>query len=207
MSLPDADIKDLLMDDDPPSGIGSGWPAKIAPAAADERPPKMKEVSETIGQRIDDIATGRAAGEYPAMDKLIGPEANRPHWPDGICTPECPNRRHHATEERVGPPIVDVHPSVPERVYGLERDIAHIRHEFKEHRNESVRASGTYSSKEEVAELRYELRNSVQALANGIEKTNKRMDRRVILVVIQAAALLVTSAYGLILSYKHFIEG
>jgi hypothetical protein len=95
--------------------------------------------------------------------------------------------------------IDDVYPSVPERLYRIEGDVERVQQEFRDHREESIRAVAGYATKEHLTDLEKVFRESLQAI-------NKRMDRRTAFVVLQTVALIISAAYGLILSYKHFIS-
>lgn len=95
--------------------------------------------------------------------------------------------------------IDDVIPAVRERVSGLERDVESINREFRDHREESIRQGAHFATKEGVDNLKQEVTTELNAI-------NRRLDKRVAYIVTQSAALVITMAYGLILSYKHFIQ-
>lgn len=96
-------------------------------------------------------------------------------------------------------PGVDVYPSIPERLFGVEKDVETVQREFREHREESIRHGERYATKDQVTELKEDM---TKALAD----VNRHLDRRIAWNILQTAGLIVSIAYGLILSYKHFIQ-
>jgi hypothetical protein len=191
------DIDDLFLDDFAPVATAAApfideVELQRIQTAPSERPPMLKRTSEQIGETLKEIQEGTASGEHPALDRLIGPEARHPNWPGDHCPPNC----KHRTER---PFITDVFPSLPERVYGLESDMRHLRSEVKEHREDGIRASGDYVSRDKFDDL-------VKSTDARFGSIGSKLDRRTAFQVLQTCALIASFAYAIILSYKHFIS-
>lgn len=108
-----------------------------------------------------------------------------------------------------GPPIGrrelidDVYPTLPMKVYGLEKDVNRLQDDLKRHVDESIAAgkhnAQQFATREGLADLDKSVNTELRDL-------KQRFDKRTGLVVIQTIGLLVSMAYALILSYKHFIQ-
>lgn len=179
-----------------------------APVSESEKaatpPTPHRDKGEQLRKTVNDITTGRVAGEHPALDKLIGPD-NR-HWPPDVCAPNCPGRHHHEEPPRYGPLISDVFPTVPERMYRAEGDIVHLREELHQHRDDSIRHAQQVATKDDLRNVREEMDRGDLGLQERLEALNKRLNGRTAWIVLQTAALIASTAYALILSYEHFIQ-
>lgn len=201
MTLPETDIENEFIEDSP------GWtsdhqPTPPPPSDLPSPAAPIPTGPDRIGKSVDAIISGERAGQHEALDKLIGPQNK--HWPETVCSPNCPNRHgwrptQAAANTPTGPLISDVTPPVDMRVYGLEKDMGTLQRDFAWHRDESIRASGKYATKEKLHDLEL-------GISKDMGRLEAKVDRRTVWQVFQTAALVVSTAYGLILSYKHFIQ-
>lgn len=163
-----------------------------------------RDKGEQLRKTVNDISTGQAAGDHPALDRLIGPE-NR-HWPEDVHAPNCPVRHERGDQHRIGPLISDVFPTVPERVYRAEGDIKNLRDELQQHRQDSIRHARLVATKEDLKYVREEMDRGDGELLRLLQDLSKRLNARTAWTVLQTAALIASAAYALILSYKYFIQ-
>jgi hypothetical protein len=84
-------------------------------------------------------------------------------------------------------------------VNGLEMDVETLLREYRDHREESIRHGERFATREHLTDLE-------RSMTQNFTEVNRRLDKRVAWSIAQTAGLIVTMAYGLILSYKHFIQ-
>lgn len=182
---------------DPPSGFPQREPL----------PPQMQKTTDTIGGQISDISRGTVSGSFPAVERMMQktrsththnvPEGS-PEWMREMCTPDCEMRRAAEFGGRRNL-IQDVYPSIPERLYGLQRDVDQLNKEFRDHKEESIRAGENRVSREKFDDFKEDVDKELKII-------NNKLDRRTGWLILQTAALIASTAYALILSYKHFIQ-
>lgn len=204
MALPDTGIDDELIEDEKLDDMFSGWGASQQPEDTKfeqknetSRPSQMERVSREIGETLKEIATGEGRGQYPAIDTIVNQDPHR--YAHTVCDPErCPNRK--AATMSANRLITDVRPSVRERLYSLERDCQELEREFREHKEESIRAGSGYSTKDQLLNMREYIKEDLKPRIEKLE------GRRVIRDWGLTISLTISLIYSVILTYKVFIE-
>jgi hypothetical protein len=159
MALPDTNLDDLLIDDAAETKVKprneaatdpapDGWPMRPAENEQDDLPPNMRATMQQIGRTMQDITSGKATGEHPALDKLVGPRSAR--WPDTVCRPDCTHRTAPQYEPRQI--ITDVRPPVRERLAIAEHRINDLDEDMEAVKELSVRTSESAASREDLKE-------------------------------------------------------
>ncbi len=144
---------------------------------------QMRRNSDLIAQNLDDIATGKSRGDYPALDSIF----DSPVW------------RVRKQKDKPMPTqkeknlIVDVVPHHGERIAVLEHRANEIKEDFDEHRKESIRESTKYATKEQLRNLKEEVR--------GIKKSNLVKNT---VIIVSLVGLLLSMAYNVLNFYKSF---
>jgi hypothetical protein len=128
-----------------------------------------------LGRTMDAIIRGENKGEHPALDKLVGP--NRRHWPESICTPDCPNRNRSKQN------IYDISIATPtnERLAVLDHRVGDLEKNMDRVTELAVRTNESSCSKDDlrdrIASIHKRLdRDMLPAIAN-LQKRRTFRDR------------------------------
>lgn len=160
------------------------------------KPRQLKHASEAIGRGLEDIATGRSSGKYPAIEALLSPKIRdyghrgEIGYSDTLCTEDCPNRRRGQQE---GELILDVRPPAGERLAVVEHRIDELKVSFDDHKTESIRAGALYATKEEL-----------DVLDDHVKKLDTQGTFKTVALVFTVIVSLISLAYNAINLYKIF---
>lgn len=152
------------------------------------KPRQLKHASEAIGRGLEDIATGRSSGKYPAIEALLSPKIR--DYGETVCTEDCPNRRHG---QQSGELILDVRPPAGERLAVVEHRIDELKVSFDDHKTESIRAGALYATKEEL-----------DVLDDHVKKLDTQGTFKTVALVFTVIVSLISLAYNAINLYKIF---
>jgi|SRR6185312_13143036 len=150
------------------------------------QPPQLQRTSENIGEELNAIRTGKSRGKYKALDALLSPPYSSDSlltvdYAHTICTPECPNRRM----------IQDVTPPTGERLAVVEHRVNEIDKEFDRHREESIRASALYATKEELS-----------AVKEHVSKLDTQSTLKSLALIFTIIGFLISMSYNIVNIYK-----
>jgi hypothetical protein len=146
------------------------------------KPKQLQRAGERIARGLEDVASGRSSGEYPALESLLG---KRPDDTNTICTPDCVHRG--------GPELIrDVRPPLTERMAVMEHMATDIKEKFEDHRAESIRATATFATKEELL-----------VIDKHVDKLDTQNTAKTVVLVFTILGLLFSMAYNGINIYRN----
>lgn len=93
--------------------------------------------------------------------------------------------------------------SLPERVAVVEHVAKDLERQFRDHKEESIRASAGFATKESVQTVHTRIDKEIEPAIANLSKQQSRLQFRNIL---HTAWLIVSLAAGLLLLYNHFVK-
>lgn len=146
------------------------------------KPRQFHRASEKIAEGMAAIATGRSAGQYPALDRILSQK--------DVCTPTCQHRINSDLERQL---IQDVTPPLGERLAVVEHIATELDKKFEQHRQESIRAGLLYATKEELG-----------VVDKHVDKLEAQNTTKTMILVVTVIGLLLSITYNVINIYKNF---
>ncbi len=181
----------------------SSWPRgrhDDASPAAGNGAESFRRTSRTIANALDDIASGRPSGEYPAIDAIIGRQRT-----NAAAAAQPSPQRHQSPRQGAHEGfvkssrrrlIMDIRPGVKERLAVVEHELGDLEYDMVQVRQDF----GGMASADELRDVERELtRRLDREVMPAIQKVNSSATIKLVITLI---ALFLSMSWNIISLYR-----